>query len=246
MQQKNGASSPKTVWKNDHELFDIIRTELFSAVVGDIMDKMGLLHQFLPPQIRPLRQDMVITGRAMTVLEADTPEDAAKAEGASGPGSPGLAGKPFGLMLEALDDLRENEVYLCSGAAPSYALWGELMATRARHLGCAGAVVNGYSRDTKGLLNLNFPTFSYGAYAQDQAPRGRVIDFRNTLEIGRVRVAPGDIVIGDMDGVCIVPRGAEEEVFQRALEKARGEKLVQQKIREGMSAKTAFETYGIL
>ena len=72
--------------------------------------------------------------------------------------------------------------------------------------------------------NMGFPTFSYGRYAQDQAPRGKVIDFRCRIEIGGVRVHPGDIVFGDIDGVCIVPREAEEEVIAKALEKARGEK----------------------
>jgi regulator of RNase E activity RraA len=113
-------------------------------------------------------------------------------------------------------------------------------------LGAAGAVVDGYSRDTKGILQLKFPTFSYGRYAQDQAPRGKVIDFRAPLEIRGVRVLPGDIVLGDIDGVCIVPREAEREVFSLAIEKARGEKIVQQKILEGMSAGQAFAKYGIM
>ncbi len=229
-----------TFWKNDDELFALVKNELYTAVVGDIMDKMNLRHQFLPPQIQPLRDDMLIAGRAMTVLEADIfcedPEES---------NNP-IMKKSFGLMLEALDSLKKNEVYICTGASPSYALWGELMATRAQKLGAAGAVVNGYSRDTKGILAINFPSFSMGRYAQDQAPRGKVIDFRVPLEIEGVSIMPGDIVVGDIDGVCIVPQAAEEEVFVRALEKARGEKMVQKKIQEGMPAKTAFETYGIM
>lgn len=93
---------------------------------------------------------------------------------------------------------------------------------------------------------MNFPTFCLGSYAQDQAPRGKVIDFRTTLEINGVRVANGDIVVGDIDGVCIVPQDAEEEIFSKALEKARGEKLVRQAIEAGMSAVEAFNEYGIL
>jgi regulator of RNase E activity RraA len=120
------------------------------------------------------------------------------------------------------------------------------MSTRASVLGAAGAVVNGYSRDTKGILAVDLPVFSYGSYAQDQAPRGKVIDFRVPLKMGEVLVNPGDVVVGDMDGVCIVPAGAVKEVFRLAIEKARGEKIVQAKIREGMSAREAFETYGIM
>ena len=225
-------------WKNDDELFDIVRNELYTAVVGDVMDKLGLLNQFLPPQIQPLQDDMFIIGRAMTVLEADVVSD-------SSSNNPVL-NKPFGLMLEALDDLKKNEVYICTGSSPSYALWGELMATRAQILGAAGAVVAGYSRDTRGILELKFPSFSYGRYAQDQAPRGKVIDFRVPIEIKGVRINSGDIVIGDIDGVCIVPRAVEEQVFRLSIEKARGEKMVQKKILEGMSTREAFDKYGIM
>jgi regulator of RNase E activity RraA len=63
------------MWKNDKELFKLVKEELYTAVIGDIMDKLGYLHQFLPPQIQPLRNDMFLVGRAMTVLEADTFEE---------------------------------------------------------------------------------------------------------------------------------------------------------------------------
>lgn len=228
------------LWQSDQELFALARRELFTAVVGDIMDTVGLMKQFLPPQIRPLRDDMVLIGRAMTVLGADV--FASKVEGSANP----LMAKSFGLMLEALDDLKTDEVYICTGQSPTYALWGELMSTRALKLGAAGAVVNGYARDVNGILDLNFPTFSYGPYAQDQGPRGKVLDFRVPLEMEGVKIKPGDIVFGDIDGVCIVPREAEEEVFALAVEKARGEKLVRQAIEEGMGAAEAFKKFGIM
>lgn len=227
-------------WKNDKELFALIREELYTAVVGDILDKMGYTRQFLPPAIRPLRPDMRLAGRAMTVLEADVLESGAIA------GVNPILKRSFGLMLEALDDLKEDEVYICSGSSPTYALWGELMSARAIRCGAAGAVVNGYSRDTKGILALNFPCFSYGPYAQDQAPRGKVIDYRVPIEVGGVRINDGDILVGDIDGVCAVPRAVEEEVFTRALEKARGERVVLKKIQEGMKARDAFDQYGIM
>lgn len=233
--------NPKSrLWSDDTSLFALARTELFTAVVGDIMDKLGAQRQFLPPQIRPLRHDMVVIGRAMTVLEADVFADH------SADGKNSLLKKPFGLMLEALDDLKPNEVYVCTGASPTYALWGELMSTRALRCGAVGAIVDGYSRDTRGILALDFPTFSHGPYAQDQAPRGKVIDFRVPLQVGDARIQPGDILFGDVDGVCVVPRAMEREVFTKALEKARGEKVVQKAIAGGMRAKAAFEKYGIM
>lgn len=227
-------------WKSDNELFELIRKELFTAVVGDIMDKLGYTHQFLPPEVQPLRKDMMVVGRAMTVLETDAFENVT-------PNSHNpIMRKAFGLMLEALDDLKRNEVYICTGSSPNYALWGELMSTRAKILGAAGAVVNGYSRDTKGILELGFSTFSFGSYGQDQGPRGKVIDFRCPIEIGKVKINDGDVVIGDLDGVCIVPKEVEVKVILGALEKARGEKTVAQAIASGMSAKESWDTYGIM
>ena len=227
-------------WTDDKSLFALIKGELYTAVVGDIMDKLGYTHQFLPPRIRPMRDDMFVVGRAMTVLEADVIEAGANA------GYNPVLQRSFGLMLEALDDLKEDEVYICSGSSPSYALVGELMCARAIACKAAGAVVNGYSRDTKGILELDFPCFSYGPYAQDQAPRGKVIDYRVPLEIEGVKVDCGDIIVGDIDGVCVVPRAIEEEVITAALEKARGERIVLQKIKEGMPSREAFDKYGIM
>lgn len=227
-------------YNNDNALFMLIREGLFSAVVGDVMDLMGYTDQFLPPQIMPLRDDLVVVGRAMPVLEADD-------FGGEGPGrASGDLNQPFGLMLKALDDLRENEVYICTGSSPNYALWGELMSMAASNRGAVGAVVNGYSRDTRGILAQDFPCFSYGRYAQDQRPRGKVIDYRCTIEIEGVRVRPGDIVFGDLDGVCIIPKEIEAEVFRRSWEKAYGEKQVFEAIKGGMGAQEAWDTFGIM
>ena len=227
------------LWNSDTELFEIVRNELYSAVVGDCMDKMGLLTQFLPPRIKAIQKEMSVVGRAMTVLQADVID--------TGSGKHNeLLKQPFGLMLEALDDLKQDEVYICAGSNPGYALWGELMSTRAMTLGAAGAVVSGYMRDYHGIVKLGFPTFAFGAYAKDQGPRGKVLDWRVPIVIGEVRIEPGDIVIGDVDGVCIVPRLHEEEIMTAAIEKSRGEKMVQEKIKNGMSAREAFDRYGIL
>lgn len=227
-------------WSDDKSLLALIKNELYTAVIGDIMDKMGYTHQFLPPRIRPLRDDMFIAGRAMTVLEADVLDNST--DGGNNP----LLKRSFGLMLEALDDLREDEVYICSGSSPAYALWGELMSARAMQCKAAGAVVNGYSRDTKGIWALDFACFSYGPYAQDQAPRGKVIDYRVPIDMDGVRIDDGDMIVGDIDGVCVIPKEIEEEVFERALEKARGERVVLKKIKEGMKAREAFDKYGIM
>jgi len=174
----------------------------------------------------------------MTILEANcTGADIAATQGR----------KPFGLMLEALDHPTENDVYICSGSSPTFALWGENMATRAMKLGGAGAVLDGFSRDTKGILHLGFPTFPWGPYARDQRIRGRVIDYGCPITFSNgVVVYPGDIVFGDIDGVLIIPHSAEKEVIKDALERVRGEHLVRRALMEGLSAREAFQKYGIM
>jgi len=228
------------MWKNDLELFKLAKEELFTALVGDVLDKMDFLHQFLPPDLKPLSPEMTVIGRAMPVLEADVFSE-------MDPDSKNpKINKPFGLMFEALDQLKENELYVCTGASPQYALWGGLMSTRALKLKAAGAVVNGMSRDTNEILRLNFPTFSTGTYAQDQGPRGKVIDYRIPIEWAGIKINPGDIIFGDRDGVIVVPREVEKDVFHKALEKARGEKLVKKALEDGMTTVDAFNKFGIM
>ena len=221
---------------DDAELFAAMRSRLFTAVVGDILDTMGLLHQ----HIRALRDDMVTVGRTMPVLEADF-------FAAADPGGhSATSARSFGLMFEALDSLKPGEMFVATGASPRYALWGELMSTRALHLKAAGAVLDGYVRDTGGILALNFPTFGHGSYAQDQGPRGKVVDYCVAVEIGGVRVRPGDILFGDRDGVLVIPREAEEQAIRLAFEKAATENKVRVAIEAGMSTVEAFERFGVM
>jgi regulator of RNase E activity RraA len=226
-------------WTSDEELFARARRELFSAVIGDTLDRLGRRDQFLPPEIQPLRDDMVVVGRVMPVLEAD--DEVGKPEGPPDRALP----SPFGLMLRALDDLKPGEVYVCTGAARVHAAWGELMSMSARNRGAAGVVIDGWSRDTPGILALGFPCFSRGRYAQDQRTRATVVDFRCPVRIGGVDIRPGDAIFGDLDGVVVIPREIETDVFQGAWEKAHGERRVFEAIKGGMSAQEAWDRYGI-
>ena len=228
------------MWNDDEELFALMRSRLFPAVVGDILDTMGLLRQFLSPSIRPLRSDMVIAGRAMPVLETNC------FAAVEPDGKLPLSRQPFGLMFQALDDLKPHEVYVATGCAPQFALWGGLMTTRALHLKAAGAILDGYSRDTPEVLQLGLPVFSFGGYAQDQGARGKVVDYRVPVEINGVRIEPGDIVFGDLDGVLVIPRRAEEEAIRKALEKASTENRVRDAIAGGMGTVDAFKTFGVM
>jgi 4-hydroxy-4-methyl-2-oxoglutarate aldolase len=215
----------------DDALFRVINESLYTAVIGDILDQVGRPHQFLPPEVRPLTPSMRLAGRAMPVVIADV----------HGPQQ-----KPFGLLSEALDQLQPGEVYLAPRTRAKAAMWGEILTATAQSRGAVGAVVDGYHRDTVKVLGQNFPLFSHGNYAQDSSIRTIVHDYRVPVEIHGVHVAPGDLVIGDVDGVVVIPRAIEAEVIEAALVKASAENTVRAAIENGMSATEAFAKHGVL
>lgn len=231
------------MWKDDNEMFSLMKEKLYTPVVGDILDQMGYSHQFLPASIRPLVSQVpaeliaekrdnwtTLAGYACTILENDVY---------------GMPKKPFGYMTEALDQLKPNEIYIATGAHHS-ALWGELLTASARARGAVGAVLDGYTRDTKAVLEQNFPVFCTGTWAQDSSIRTYVFDYRCDIEIGQVTVHDGDVVFGDVDGVLIIPRAIAPEVIEKALEKAATEKTMRQAIENGMLVTEAFEKFGVL
>jgi regulator of RNase E activity RraA len=218
----------------DAELFDLIRRDLFTAVIGDVMDKAGLTRQFLPPGIRPLDPEKMLVGRAMPVQVEDIPAGTAK-------------GDPFGIMFQALDELKPGEVYVTAGGSPDYALWGGLMTTRAKRLGATGAVFEGFHRDTREILALGFPVFSMGAYAQDQKDRGRAVDYRSRIVFRNgTAVAPGDILVGDIDGVVVIPAASAADIVREAHAKVTGEDHVRKAIEAGETTASVFARTGVM
>ena len=158
--------------------FNTIRENLYTPVVGDILDLLGYRHQFLPPEIKPVEKSMKLVGIAMPVLIADVYENPAK---------------PFGRLTEQ-----------------------------------------------------NWPVFSRGSYAQDAGVRATVIDYRVGIEIDGVKIYPGDLIFGDIDGVVVIPKEVEAEVLERSFQKASAENVVRKEIEAGMSSTDAFKKYGIL
>jgi regulator of RNase E activity RraA len=205
--------------------------KLYTPVIGDVLDTLGRRHQFLPPQIRGITPQMKLVGRAVPVLLVDVfgPQRA-----------------PFGRLTEALDSLVEGEVYLARNGRTECAAWGEILTATAKARGAVGAVIDGYHRDTPRVLEQDWPVFSRGSFAQDAGVRSSVIDYRVPVEIEGVLVNPGDLIVGDVDGVVVIPGELEAEVLERALAKAAAENVVRQAIEGGMSSTEAFATYGIL
>jgi len=137
---------------NDSERFELVTGSLYTPVLGDVLDSLGRVHQFLPAAVQPMLPSMMIVGRAMPVLVGDVF---------------GAQAKPFGRLTEALDALQPGNVYLSRRGRLDCAAWGEIMTTAARTRGAAGAVIDGYHRDTDKVLEQNFPVFSRGGYGQD-------------------------------------------------------------------------------
>jgi 4-hydroxy-4-methyl-2-oxoglutarate aldolase len=209
-----------------------IRDRLHTAVLGDTLDVMGLRRQFLPQAVRPLLPDVRLVGRAMTVREEDIISSGGDGD--------------FGRMFEALDQIGPGEIYVAAGGAGGYAMWGELMSRTARARGAVGAVVSGPMRDTPAVRNLGFQVFSSGSYALDQRGRGLVTDYRCRLDFGGVTVNDGDIVVGDEDGVLIVPEAALEECLSRALAKIGIEDEIGARLEEGADSKALFDKFGVM
>ncbi len=216
---------------SDPEIFEVIRERLFTPVLGDILDREGRWHQFLPQPIKPLHPSHRIVGRAFPVRIADI----------TGPQP-----RPFGRLTEALDAIQPNEIYIATGGSMNCAAWGEILTATARARGAAGAVIDGFHRDTPRVLEQNWPVFSRGSFAQDAGVRSSVMDYRCTVEIGGVLVEPGDLVFADIDGVLIIPRALEERVIRLALEKVAAEKIVRTEIEAGAASTAVFDRYGVL
>ena len=233
------------LWNSDYEMFKLMKEKLYTPVVGDILDRMGYAHQFLPAEIRPLASMVPVSAYA----NGNEPDNRLKLAGFACPVLENdiyeAPEKPFGLLTEALDQLLPNDVFMATGAHNS-ALWGELLTTTAKVRKAAGAVLDGYTRDTPQVIGLNWPVFARACWAQDSSIRTYVCDYRCTIEIGQVTIHNGDIVFGDIDGVLIIPREIHKEVLENALEKAMGEKKVRKAIEDGMSSTDAFAKFGIL
>ncbi len=206
--------------------------KLYSAVIADCLDAAGYRNQCPDPEIRPINRDSILMGRAATLVTSDVFE---------------VPESPYEMEIQAVDALREDEVLLvqCSAVQPS-AFWGGLLTNAAVGRGARGVVVDGYSRDCREILSLNFPVFCRGFSPLDSKGRQEGILHNVPIQLGGVSVKPGDFVYGDIDGIVIVPSKVEDKVITAAWEKVQGESKVREELRAGVSVKDVFAKYGIL
>jgi 4-hydroxy-4-methyl-2-oxoglutarate aldolase len=120
------------------------------------------------------------------------------------------------------------------------------LTTAARARGAAGAVTDGFVRDVRGIRQAQFPVFHGGIAPLDSKGRGKVAEIDIPIECAGVRVERGDLVFGDVDGVVVVPRRAEDEAIARAFAKVTSENRTRDELLRGAKLKDVFDRYGVL
>jgi 4-hydroxy-4-methyl-2-oxoglutarate aldolase len=205
---------------------------LHPAVVSDILDELGHREQVMAPRIRPLFPEARLVGRARTVRAV--PVD----------GRPDSREDNYRKQIEAIETLGPDDVMVVSKIEVCF--WGELLSLASRARGARGIVIDGYTRDIDGIVQLGFPTFVSGIHAADALGRIEVVEYGCRIDAGDVVVDDGDLVLGGSDGVVVIPAAIAEQVVTLAEEKVLGEDTVRVKLGEGMSVSEAYSRYGIL
>ena len=211
---------------------DMMRRELYAAVVCDALDACGFPRQSPRVPLGRYAGTGLLVGRCKTTLWADMAH---------------LDPRPYELELQAVDSCRPDDVLIAAaGGSLRSGIWGELLTTAAKNRGCLGAIVDGAVRDVTKIQNIGFELFARGTCLYDSQNRQRVIDVDVAVEIDGVAFRPGELVFADADGVVVVPLAAEREVIARAWQKVHDENITRDAIKGGMLAAAAFAKYGVL
>ena len=208
--------------------------QLNPAILSDVLDDLGIENQVMSIGVRPLDESLILCGRARTGAYMEVPY---LEEGIN----------PYRLEIALVDDLCKNDVAVLScGGSSRIAPWGGLLSTAAKARGAAGCVTDGYVRDTIEVRRLKFPVFAGGIAPLDSKGRGQIMSTDVPVICDGVRVSPGDLVVGNADGVVVVPQEHELDVMAKAFEKHAGEDNSIKELRAGSYLRDVFEKYGIL
>lgn len=203
-----------------------------AAQVSDSLDETGVRGQVLAPAIRPLRPGTRALGRARTVQFA--PAESAGED-------------PYDDMIDFIDSVLPGEVVvIAAGGSDRSACWGELFSAAAKGRGATGVVCDGYARDRAKILALDFPVFALGTRPIDYRAKMRVVAVQETVTCGGVRIAPGDLVLAEDDGIVAVPRAVEAEVVALANGRAAKESDVLADLLAGARLRLVWERYRVL
>jgi 4-hydroxy-4-methyl-2-oxoglutarate aldolase len=212
-----------------------LKGRLYSAVLSDVLDELGQPNQAVKPFIRPLDEASVLCGFARTGLymkRYHLPQ----------------GHNPYALEMDLIDSLKPGEipVLACDGPTDRIAPWGELLTTASMVRGAAGCLTDGLVRDVRRIRELGFPVFHGGIGPLDTKGRAEMMAADEPVEVGGARVAPGDFVFGDVDGVVIVPRAIAPEAIRLALAKIEAEDTTREELLAGNSLRSVFERHGVL
>lgn len=170
--------------------------KLETATLSDALDKLGIAGQCLG--IKPLDHGFRLAGRAFTLAYAPV-------------------GHPVGTVGDFIDDVPEGGVVVIdNGGRPDATVWGDILTFTANKRGLGGTVIDGACRDTHLALDLGYPMFSRSYSMRTGKDRVQLDAIQVVVTIGDVRVAPGDIIRGDSDGVVVIPHDREREVLETA------------------------------
>ena len=210
----------------------LVREKLNSSLLSDVLDGMGIRNQCMGLGIRPVYPCAIVVGRAHTMLmvEIYEPEQ-----------------DTFKLQLEGIDALKKDDLMVVSSnGSSSAALWGELLSTAAKCRGASGAVIDGLARDIKQIEDMKFPVFAAGIRPISSKGRVVAIGYGCRIRCGGVNVEEGDLVVGDVDGITVVPDTAIEEAVERALERASSEKKTRKELLAGSTLSAVYSKYGTI
>lgn len=203
---------------------------VYTAALADVLDDRGLREQVLPPELRPLVPGMRLAGQAFTVEGRPVEHD----------DWDGSVRKTLA-MLGAVP-AAHVAVYQCHHQRSAH--FGELSATSLLARGVAGCVIDGGCRDTGFIAREGFPVFARHVTPEDCTWRWEVTATEITVTIGTVQIVPGDWVVGDEDGVIVVPQGVAPDVLAEAERKVGTENEIRAAVRGGASPLEAYERYG--
>jgi len=216
----------------DTNLRELVKEKLYTAVVADALDQIGIRNQAMREYLRPVCQCPPFFGWARTIACCDvyhTPLE------------------PYAMEIEAIDSILPGEVVVVSThQSKRNAPWGELLSTAARARGANGAVVDGLVRDVRKIEELGFTVLAAGIKPVDSMGRGIVTGYNLPVECGEVLVNPGDFVFADLDGVIVIPKENVEEVLELALNKATRENSSRAELMKGAYLRDVYARYGVL
>ena len=214
-----------------HDLVEL-RKIFTSALASDCLDKLGYGRQVLNEDINMLSGSGIMMGYAFPVrLEIVN----------------SFPDVPYIGLLKALDAVGKDQIYVTpTNRTGLAALWGELLATACAFKGVAGALTDGPIRDLSRTDAMGFKVFATGTLPVDINGRYEVVEHNVSCEIDGVTINPGDLIVGDVDGVVVIPQHMIDIVVAKVEEKNSGESDFRKAVSEGMAPSAAFAKFGVL